>query len=57
MRRALRSLALVLAFGLVAGACTMPDGGSGGQGTQASFPDWGEVETTGTPMLQDERKR
>ncbi|MGB0953202.1 MAG: hypothetical protein ACPG31_08240 [Planctomycetota bacterium] len=57
MRRALRSLAILIGLSLAVAACTMPESSSGGKGARTSFPDWGEVETTGTPMLQDERKR
>lgn len=57
MRRALRSLAILIGLSLAVAACTMPETSSDGQGTRASFPDWGEVETSGTPMLQDERRR
>lgn len=55
MRRVLRPLALLLGFTLALSACTLPDSGSHGQSTPASFPDWGEVETGGTPMLQPEQ--
>lgn len=56
MRRSLRSLAILLGLSLAVAACTMPESTSRGSGTKASFPDWGEVETGGTPMLQDSRR-